>query len=311
MDIDGFRDYLNKKERSKNTVDTYTTSVRMFFELFTELSEESVLAFKEYLKKSFKPKTVNIRLSGVINYCKWQGIKVDVKGIKIQKALSFENIISPTEFEILLTKLKDDDDTRGYWIFMFLARTGARAGEFVRLSKSGLQHGYDELFTKGKIRRIYFPSNLIMDSRDYFSTVQGEFLFPSRYTAKTGRPMTTRGLSQLIKNYAERYDIRPEVMYPHGFRHLFAKNFLKSGGDLTLLSDLLGHENIGTTAIYTRRSADEMSAELSYRMNSTAESADIPELTPPAYMNLIALQQETIKAQREAIDLAKLALLRT
>lgn len=48
-----------------------------------------------------------------------------------------------------------------------------------------------------------------------------------------------------------------EVVYPHSFRHRFAKNFLDRFNDLTLLADLMGHESIETTRIYLTRSSDE------------------------------------------------------
>lgn len=48
-----------------------------------------------------------------------------------------------------------------------------------------------------------------------------------------------------------------EVVYPHSFRHRFAKNFLDRFNDLALLTDLMGHENIETTRIYLGRTASE------------------------------------------------------
>ena len=47
------------------------------------------------------------------------------------------------------------------------------------------------------------------------------------------------------------------VVYPHSFRHRFAKNFLERFNDITLLADLMGHESIETTRIYLRRTAEE------------------------------------------------------
>ena len=47
------------------------------------------------------------------------------------------------------------------------------------------------------------------------------------------------------------------VVYPHSFRHRFAKNFLDKYNDLALLADLMGHESIETTRIYLRRTSEE------------------------------------------------------
>ena len=59
------------------------------------------------------------------------------------------------------------------------------------------------------------------------------------------------------KHFAEKYGMNKEVVYPHSFRHRFAKNFLDRFNDLALLADLMGHESIETTRIYLRRTASE------------------------------------------------------
>ena len=46
-------------------------------------------------------------------------------------------------------------------------------------------------------------------------------------------------------------------MYPHSFRHRYAKNFLEAFNDLSLLADLMGHESLETTRIYLRRTSAE------------------------------------------------------
>ena len=65
------------------------------------------------------------------------------------------------------------------------------------------------------------------------------------------------GVRSRLKDFAARYNLDPEVMYPHSFRHRFAKNFIEHSGDISLLSDLLGHESLETTRIYLRRSSTE------------------------------------------------------
>lgn len=72
--------------------------------------------------------------------------------------------------------------------------------------------------------------------------------------------ITTRGISQQLKNYANKYGMNEKVIYPHSFRHRFAKNFLEKFNDISLLADLMGHESIETTRIYLRRSSSEQQA---------------------------------------------------
>ena len=60
-----------------------------------------------------------------------------------------------------------------------------------------------------------------------------------------------------LKRFANRYGLKREVVYPHSFRHRYAKNFLERFNDIALLADLMGHESIETTRIYLRRTASE------------------------------------------------------
>ena len=81
-------------------------------------------------------------------------------------------------------------------------------------------------------------------------------LFPG----KGNKAITSRGISLGLKRIALRYGIDQDVVYPHSFRHLFAKNFIARNPDIALLADLMGHESIETTRIYLRRTANEQRA---------------------------------------------------
>lgn len=69
--------------------------------------------------------------------------------------------------------------------------------------------------------------------------------------------ITARGISSQLKTLAIRCNIPPETVYPHSFRHRFAKNFLEKFNDISLLADLMGHESIETTRIYLTKSTQE------------------------------------------------------
>ena len=72
-----------------------------------------------------------------------------------------------------------------------------------------------------------------------------------------GQQITTRGLSHQLKELAKKYKMNLTVVYPHSFRHRFAKNFLATHKDIALLADLMGHESIETTRIYVRKTSEE------------------------------------------------------
>lgn len=72
-----------------------------------------------------------------------------------------------------------------------------------------------------------------------------------------GERITTRGISGQLKKLAIKYGIDSAVVYPHSFRHRFAKSFLDRCSDIAFLADLMGHESIETTRIYLRKTATE------------------------------------------------------
>ena len=111
------------------------------------------------------------------------------------------------------------------------------------------------LFRSGKLRRLYIPKKLRGEAEKWIKQKQinSGYLFLNRF----GNRITTRGIAQQLKHFAEKYGINTVVVYPHSFRHRFAKNFLERFNDIALLADLMGHESIETTRIYLRRTASE------------------------------------------------------
>ena len=105
------------------------------------------------------------------------------------------------------------------------------------------------------MRRLYIPRNLQSEALKWLDSekVESGYIFLNRF----GERITTRGIATQLKQYAVKYGLPKEVVYPHSFRHRFAKNFLDRYNDIALLADLMGHESIETTRIYLRRTASE------------------------------------------------------
>ena len=138
----------------------------------------------------------------------------------------------------------------------FLAATGARVSELIQIKVEHVQIGYYDIYTKGgKIRRIYIPKTLRKETAEWLikNNRTSGYLFLNRF----GERITTRGIAQQLNNYATKFVMNEKVVYPHSFRHRFAKNFLEKFNDISLLADLMGHESIETTRIYLRRSSAE------------------------------------------------------
>lgn len=261
---EAFRNYLMEEEKAQNTIDTYTKSVDIFFSQFQELTKKNMIDFKKMQMERWSPKTAAIRCIAMNQYCKFTGHpECQVKSIKIHKQNTVENVPAKEEYAYLLDCLQKEGNMKVYWMIQFLAKTGARASEFVCFERRHLETGEVTLWTKGKIRKILIPKSLIEESRGYFDRVPDQkYLFPNRY----GKQMSTRGMAQLIKK-CEKYGIRREILHPHAFRHFYAVNFLENNRNIALLADLMGHESVDTTAIYLRLSAQEQRRQFEKAMN--------------------------------------------
>lgn len=111
---------------------------------------------------------------------------------------------------------------------------------------------------KRKVRRLFIPKKLKDEAQAWLaaSNKDSGYLFLNRF----GERITPRGIAQQLKRFAIKYGLNPKVVYPHSFRHRYAKNFLERFNEISLLADLMGHECIETTRIYLRRTASEQQA---------------------------------------------------
>ena len=205
----------------------------------------------------FKPKTVNLRLQGINKYLQFiHKEELQLKFVKVQQKNFLENVISNADYQFLKTQLKNDGNLEWYFVVWFLAATGARVSELVQIKVEHVKLGYFDLYSKGgKLRRLYIPKILKEEALSWLKSINrtSGYLFLNRFNER----ITTRGIAQQLKNYARKYGISEKVVYPHSFRHRYAKNFLEKFNDISLLADLMGHESIETTRIYLRRTASE------------------------------------------------------
>ena len=257
MNIENFETYLRQGNMAENTIAAYLYAVREYYSRHKELNKRNLLVYKTYLIEKFKPKTVNLRIQAMNKYLDWMGkSRLRLKSVKVQQRSYLENVISNADYVFLKNKLKKEENREWYFVVRFLAATGARVSELIQMKVEHVQMGYFDIYTKGgKIRRIYIPKALRKEAIEWLGNVNRAtgYLFLNRF----GERITTRGIAQQLKNYAAKYGLNEKVVYPHSFRHRFAKNFLDKFNDISLLADLMGHESIETTRIYLRRSSAE------------------------------------------------------
>ena len=253
----GYLNYLKEKNLSSNTISAYLYTIDLFYEMYKEMNKDNVLAFKGYLLENFKVKTVNLRIQAINKYLEYLNKKeLQLTAVKIQQKPFLENVISDADYEFLKKSLKKDKNFEWYFVVRFLAATGARVSELVQIKVEHIILGHLDLYSKGgKTRRIYIPNSLQEEAILWLKTIGREsgYLFLNN----KGNIITTRGISIQLKKMAVKYGINPDVVYPHSFRHRFAKNFIEKYNDISLLADLMGHDSIETTRIYLRRTSTE------------------------------------------------------
>ena len=258
--ISKYKSFLSRQDLAANTVRSYVWTVTHFLEKYKEVKRENLLAYKGYLVEHHKPQTVNLRLQAMNKYLEFiKQEKLKMHFVKVQQKNFLENVISDADYKFFKTKLKKDGHTSWYFIVWFLTATGARVSELLQIKAEHVKAGYLDIYSKGgKLRRLYIPKNLKTEALVWLKErdLESGYIFLNRF----GERITARGIAQQLKLFAGKYGINTDVVYPHSFRHRFAKNFLERFNDLALLADLMGHESIETTRIYLRRTATEQQA---------------------------------------------------
>lgn len=252
-----FERHLRETNLSENTILSYLFALHQYNDQYDNITLKNLKAYKMWLIESYSPKTVNLRIRAINCYLEFIGKnKWKLTFVRVQQKAFLENVISEADYEYFKNSLKRDDEMFWYFVIRFLAATGARVSELIQIKVEHVKLGHLDLYCKGgKLRRIYIPKSLQEEALYWLKDKNHEsgFIFLNRY----GNRITTRGISGQLKKLAVRYNLNPSVVYPHSFRHRFAKSFLERCNDIAFLADLMGHESIETTRIYLRKTSTE------------------------------------------------------
>ena len=130
-----------------------------------------------------------------------------------------------------------------------IACTGIRISEIKFLTVERVKSGKIEIYNKGKYRRIFLPKVLQRKLLSYCHNNQIEegWIF----VTKNGKLKDRSNIWREMKRLKEKAGVAESKIFPHNFRHLFARIYYKVTKDITGLADLLGHSSINVTRIYT------------------------------------------------------------
>lgn len=221
------------------------------------IDDEVVLNFIVTLKK-FHPRMKNITINKVLSALKTTlkyGANHLINITRLSESKTLIPLIPlPTINRILISLNKDlhrPIQLRNYLIVKILLETGLRMNELIHLQKINVDFHTQTIvveMTKTHAHRIVC---FLQDTQALLQTWM--CLHPSVpelfYNLKTKKKMTTASIESLFYQLKKRTGIQDNIT-PHKWRHTFATNFLRKGGDLETLRMLLGHSNLKTTQKY-------------------------------------------------------------
>jgi len=153
---------------------------------------------------------------------------------------------------------------RDYAMVCFLLDTGMRATELCELRMSGVDMSARKCIVLGKgnkHRSVYFGRQTAKALWNYLreeEREQGSPVFLSDRGSGTGEPLTRSGLLQLIERLGKAAHVEAVRCSPHTFRHTFAVTFLRNGGNVFSLQQILGHTSLQMTNRYVAVSQGDL-----------------------------------------------------
>lgn len=275
-----YRYYL-RSERSMqpNTISSYVSDVEAYL-LYLEdtlliddpnlITEDNVTRFLLSLKKKkFSTTSISRYLSSIKSFHKFlskdgltkKNVTLQISSPKIDKKLPV--VLTVEEVSKLLDSIKGDKplDLRNEAMFELIYACGFRVSELVNLKINNLHltSKMIQVIGKGAKERLV-PVN------DYAIKVLRKYLLEARplllkdakdsgfiFLNNNGQVLSRVGFFKLLKNLAKEAGIEKDIS-PHTLRHSYATHLLEAGVDLRYIQELLGHEDISTTQIYTHLS---------------------------------------------------------
>ena len=270
-----FETYLRlEKSLSENSIEAYLNDVSKLENFFTETGgivtpgNVNYIELKEFLvwfgSQNQNSRTQSRVLSGIRAFFKFLLIDGEIEenpasllespklGLKLPEVLSINEIDRMIE----AIDLSKPEGHRNKAIIETLYGCGLRVSELVSLRLTDIHYGerYVAVTGKGNKQRLVPISNKALKEIDNYKHYRNilpvihdkNILFLNRRGSRLTRAM----IFTIIKELASKAGILKKIS-PHTFRHSFATHMIEAGADLRAVQEMLGHESILTTEIYT------------------------------------------------------------
>lgn len=273
-----------QKHYSINTIKGYQKDILDFHAFITseELAADLLDATRERLARHFishldekdlSKKTISRKISALRTFYDYLmknnlidvNIFSAVQAPKIPKKLP--SIINDDEMNMIFESIDKSTPLgyRNYLMLDLLFSAGLRASELINVTIKDINLAQEQILIHGKgskDRYVPLHQHLINDMRHYLTYIRPVLLAKGSDTHSLyvfinykGGHLTVRGLQlilkSIIKNSGETFKI-----HPHMLRHAFATTLLNHGADLRVVQELLGHEHLKSTQIYTHVSSE-------------------------------------------------------
>ncbi len=267
-ELDDFIDTERLDEKSKRTIGDYRNAVNKLIDFLPdefEITKSLMIDFKEDLtEKGFKVKSKNKYIVIVNKFLKYLKLEnCTLKKFKEQQKTSIDDPIWEQEHKRMLRWAKKLDMIDMYLIIKVFAHSGARIDELKYFTVESLDSNFIKgAYNKGKERTLIMTNELKRELKNYCKEnhIESGYIFVS--PVKQGQMLNNSTIWRRLKKIAKSAKINPNKIHPHAWRHLFAKKCKENGIDLDELRDILGHNDIKTTAIYTMTSNKEKKNKL-------------------------------------------------